>query len=164
MVTKFIFRFLISILTFFLCSCSYKNISGYKIRKIKKEEIYTKYHVEIVSDNSNIKSFIEGKVVKIIRGFNDYTILISRDSLILSFSKLETVNVYEGDFVVKGQKLGNSLFNEELKRYQFDFLLSANNTPIHYFNILRFLQKKQMNHYSIKPNTQNINSLNILIP
>ncbi|MBK8142406.1 MAG: hypothetical protein IPN39_08745 [Chitinophagaceae bacterium] len=157
MITKIIYSLplLISSLAILLCSCSYKNINGYKIRKFKKEEIYTKYHVEIVSNTSNIKSFIEGKVIKIIRGFDDYSILITKDSLTHCFSKLETINVNEGDFVVKGQKLGNSLFNKELKRYQFDFLLSTNNIPIHYFNILRFLQNKKMSDYSIKEKYSN---------
>lgn len=64
--------------------------------------------LKIVSNKSQIKSFIAGKVFSIFNAGNGLSIVLGIDSCYYSFSNFDTVFVKKGDTVNAGDKLGIS--------------------------------------------------------
>lgn len=141
---------------FFSCSNYERLNNGSFFVKAKREELYTKYDIRIISKDSCVRSFFSGDIIKIDSIANNKYMLLRNDSLLVLYSDLKNFyNVKINDSILSGQKLGYSYYSNSEKMYGFTLMVSINQKQLHYLNLKELLKGDSLsrnltfdNHFS----------------
>ncbi len=137
--TKFVCLLLI------ILSCNSKIVvGGLEVDNPEKKDLYTKYEIELLTEDSTVKSIIDGSVRKIYNILGDKYLVIEKDSLDFVFFNFSILDVNLSDKVFKGQKIGTVNLSENDKKYLLKLQVYLRGKPLHYCNIIQVLKNRKI--------------------
>ncbi len=132
-------------LLFIILSCNNKIVvDGLEVDNPEKKDLYTKYEIELLTEDSTVKSIINGSVKKIYNILGDKYLVIEKDSLDFVFYNFSILDVNHSDKIFKGQKIGTVNFSKNDKKYLLKLQVYLHGKPLHYYNIIHVLKNRKI--------------------